>query len=85
MPQIVEIVNQLDANLGKKQKVFTYTLENADVKQVEEILRNLFQSANTRGTSSTQTDALSQRAQSNTQARGTSPTTMGGVGSAIRR
>jgi hypothetical protein len=55
------------------------------VKQVEEILRNLFQSANTRGTSSTQTDALSQRAQSNTQARGTSPTTMGGVGSAIRR
>lgn len=67
MPQIAEMVAQLDSSPGRKQKVFVYTMENASVVQVEGILKNLFQSSNNRSSTSTQTDALSARASSNTQ------------------
>ena len=70
MPAIAEIVAQLDASTARKQKVFVYTLENADVRQVEGVLKNLFQSSNARTTTSTQPDPLSTRASSNTQATG---------------
>jgi hypothetical protein len=43
MFQVAEIVAQLDASTARKQKVFVYTLENADVLQVESVLRDLFQ------------------------------------------
>ena len=65
---VEEIVTQLDANAAHKQKVFVYTLENGDVKQVEAILKNLFQSSNNRSSTSQQVDALSNRSSSNTQA-----------------
>lgn len=68
LTDIEEIVKQLDASSAHKQKVFVYTMENGDVKQVEAILKNLFQSSNTRSTTSQQVDALSTRASSNTQA-----------------
>jgi type II secretory pathway component GspD/PulD (secretin) len=71
LADIGEIVAQLDASSARKQKVFVYTMENGDVKQVEAILKNLFQSSNTRSTTSQQTDALSNRASSNSQATGT--------------
>jgi hypothetical protein len=45
-------------------------MENGDVKQVEAILKNLFQSSNTRSTTSQQVDPLTTRASSNTQATG---------------
>jgi type II secretory pathway component GspD/PulD (secretin) len=67
MNDVAEVVEQLDASSARKQKVFVYTMENADVKQVETVLRNLFPSSNQRTTTSNQTDALSQRAQSNAQ------------------
>ena len=67
MADIAEIVQQLDASAARKQKVFVYTMENADVKQVENVLRNLFPSSNQRTTTSNQVDALSQRAQNNAQ------------------
>ncbi len=73
MGDIAEIVEQLDASSSKKQKVFVYTMENADVKQVETVLRNLFPSSNQRSTSSTQSDPLAQRAQSNTQINSSAP------------
>ncbi|MBL9199388.1 MAG: hypothetical protein JNL39_02730, partial [Opitutaceae bacterium] len=38
MPAIAEIVAQLDSSSARKQKVFVYTMENADVKQVEAVL-----------------------------------------------
>jgi type II secretory pathway component GspD/PulD (secretin) len=69
LADIGEIITQLDASDSRKQKVFVYTLENGDVKQVEAVLKNLFQSSNTRSTT-TQADALTNRAQSNSQAQG---------------
>jgi len=65
---IGEMVSQLDANTAHKQKVFVYTMENGDVKQVETILRNLFQNSNSRVNTSQQVDPLTTRATSNTQA-----------------
>ena len=67
MPEISDIIAQLDSSPARKQKVFVYTLENADVKQVETVLKNLFQSTNSRASTSTQTDPLATRAANNSQ------------------
>jgi type II secretory pathway component GspD/PulD (secretin) len=71
MPEISDIIAQLDSSTARKQKVFVYTLENANVKQVETVLRNLFQSTNSRAATSTQADPLATRAANNSQ---TTPT-----------
>jgi type II secretory pathway component GspD/PulD (secretin) len=47
MPQIEEMIAQLDGSPAKKQKVFVYSLENADVQQVEQIVRNMFERTTT--------------------------------------
>jgi type II secretory pathway component GspD/PulD (secretin) len=52
MPQIAEMITQLDANPAKKQKVFVYSLENADVDSVQQVLQEMFQSQDTRTGSS---------------------------------
>ncbi|MSU48517.1 MAG: hypothetical protein EXS37_05390 [Opitutus sp.] len=65
---IGEIIAQLDSSDARKQKVFVYTMENGDVKQVEAILKNLFQSSNSRSTTSNQTDPLTTRSSTNSQA-----------------
>ncbi|MES2696166.1 MAG: secretin N-terminal domain-containing protein [Verrucomicrobiota bacterium] len=71
MPEIAEIVAQLDSSTARKQRVYVYTLENADVRQVETVLKNLFQSSTQRATTSTNTaDPLATRASSNTQTAG---------------
>lgn len=70
MPEIADMVAHLDASSARKQKVFVYTLENADVRQVENVLKNLFQSSNARQTTSNQPDPLTTRASSNTQTAG---------------
>lgn len=67
LQQIGEIIAQLDESGARKQKVFVYTLENADVGQVETVLKNLFESATTRSSASNQNDPLSNRANNNTQ------------------
>jgi type II secretory pathway component GspD/PulD (secretin) len=69
-----EIIEQLDSNDGRKQKVFVYTMENGDVKQVEAILKNLFPSSSARTTTSQQVDPLTTRASSNSQATGSNIT-----------
>ncbi|MEN9632083.1 MAG: putative ral secretion pathway protein [Verrucomicrobiota bacterium] len=71
---IGEVIGQLDSSDSRKQKVFVYTMENGDVKQVEAILKNLFQGSNTRSSTSTQTDPLTTRASSNSQATGSNIT-----------
>ena len=48
MGQIAQMITQLDSDPARKQKVFVYSLENADVQNVEEILRGLFESDTTR-------------------------------------
>jgi general secretion pathway protein D len=70
MPAIAEVISQLDSSASRKQKVFVYTLENADVRQVENVLRNLFQSSGARTPTSNQPDPLTTRASSNTQTSG---------------
>ncbi|MBL9189562.1 MAG: hypothetical protein JNK23_18930 [Opitutaceae bacterium] len=67
MPDITEMVAQLDSSSARKQKVFVYTMENANVKQVETILKNLFQSSTGRTTTNNQPDALTTRATQNAQ------------------
>jgi type II secretory pathway component GspD/PulD (secretin) len=54
LDQIARMIEQLDADPAKKQKVFVYSVENTDPAAVEEILRGLFESQNSRnsGTSS---------------------------------
>lgn len=47
MPQIAEMIAQLDSNPARKQKVFVYSLENADVLQVEQVLRGMFERTTT--------------------------------------
>ena len=68
------IVRQLDASTARKQKVFVYSLEHGDVKQVESVLRNLFQGSNVRTTGSQEVDPLSTRASANSQATGSNIT-----------
>jgi general secretion pathway protein D len=67
MPDIADMITQLDSSPARKQKVFVYTMENADVKQVESTLKNLFQSNSARTTNNNQPDALTSRATANAQ------------------
>jgi type II secretory pathway component GspD/PulD (secretin) len=62
MPQIAEMVAQLDSDPSKKKKVFVYDLENANVAEVETVLRELFEAENARNTANTQNNALQNRA-----------------------
>lgn len=65
MPQISQMITQLDSNPAKKQKVFVYDLENADPQQVQQVLKGLFentQSQNRRTTTgANQNSALTTR------------------------
>jgi len=77
MPQIEEMIKQLDVP-AKKQKVYVYSLENADVQQVEQILRDMFDRSGTSANrnSQNQNNALQNRSQLNQQGS----TTSGSVG-----
>ncbi|MDP6735621.1 MAG: secretin N-terminal domain-containing protein [Nitrospinaceae bacterium] len=46
MSQIALMVERLDENKAKQQKVFTYSLEHADVEGVSAILRSMFEQQN---------------------------------------
>lgn len=53
MDQLAVMIAQLDADPARKQKVFTFSVENTDPAQVEEILRGLFETQNTRNRAAT--------------------------------
>ncbi len=83
MNQIAQMIQQLDTSSSKKQQVFTYTLEHADVNNVQEILRAMFEGQNSRSArSQTQnnTSALTQRAGGFGAAGATQGTAGGGGG-----
>ena len=67
MPQIEEMVTQLDASPAKKQKVYIYSLENADAQQVQQVLQDMFQRNNTtmNRNNANQNSALMNRTQNN--------------------
>ncbi|RJP26502.1 MAG: hypothetical protein C4527_15180 [Candidatus Omnitrophota bacterium] len=70
MSQIAAMIQMLDANPAKKQKVYVYKLEYADVQNVEQILRGIFEnqtSASTARTTTNQnTSTLGNRTMTNT-------------------
>jgi type II secretory pathway component GspD/PulD (secretin) len=72
MPQIEQMITQLDASGAKKQKVFVYSLENADVQQVQEIVRDMFDRGSMSGNrnNANQNSALQNRSQQNQQNMG---------------
>src|SRR5205814_8344277 len=47
MPQIAEMIAQLDSSPARKQKVFVYDLQNADPQQVEQVVKGLFERTTT--------------------------------------
>ena len=73
MPQIKLMVESLDSDPAKKKKVRIYTVENASVDEVGAALKSVYETQNTRGTTTTtQNNALTTRqnqaAQNQTQA-----------------
>lgn len=63
MGTVEQLVNQLDSNTDKRQNVFVYNFEHADVNAAAEILRALFEGENTRTTQTqNQETALRNRA-----------------------
>jgi general secretion pathway protein D len=48
MPQIAGMIQELDADPAKKQKVFVFSLENTDPQTVQEVLQGLFPAQNNR-------------------------------------
>jgi general secretion pathway protein D len=89
MEQIENMVKDLDSDPAKKQKVYVYSLENADPQQVAQELQDLFQTTTTqsqRQTQQQQSDALSQRQTQGAQQITTSPnfTIGGGNSSGVR-
>ncbi|MGB0580266.1 MAG: secretin N-terminal domain-containing protein [Limisphaerales bacterium] len=63
IPTVEQLVKQLDSSSAKKQNVFVYNFEYADVNAAAEILRALFEGENTRNTTTqNQETALRNRA-----------------------
>ena len=87
MPHISTIIQQLDSNPAKKQKVYVYSLENADVQDVEQVLNDLFQSSNSRSSrssSSSQTSPLTTRSTTMQQQQSQSQSSFGSSSSSGR-
>jgi len=87
MPQIADMIAELDADKGRKEVVGFYDLQNADPQDVQAALEDLF-NRNTRRSSSSQNsrlgdnNPLTRRATQNTQA--TSGRTVRSTGAATR-
>ena len=67
MPEIAGIIAQLDSSSNKKQKVYIYPIENADVTQVEQAVRDMFERNNVQANrnNQNQTSALENRSRQN--------------------
>lgn len=64
MPQIENMIAQLDKSNAKRQKVYVYSIENADVQQVEQVVRDMFDRSNTQNRNQNmQNNALYNRSQ----------------------
>lgn len=46
MPQIAQMIDELDSDAARKQQVFVFPLENANVQDVENVLADMFQGNN---------------------------------------
>lgn len=79
MAQIKQMIQQLDSRSDKKQKVYVYKLEYADVENVAEILRNIFENQTYGSTNRSST--RSQNTNTNTLSNRTVPSSNTGTGS----
>lgn len=80
MPQIEKMIEELDVDPARKQKVFVYSLENANPQDIENVLADMFQSNNqisTRRTQNQNNNALNNRQLNTSRGLGTG---MGGGG-----
>ena len=80
MPQIAAMIAQLDSSDAKKRRVYVYSLQNAEVDQVQQVLQDMFErNSTTRNnrSSTTQNNALSNR--SRNQQYNTGATGFGGT------
>jgi len=92
MMTIAEMIGRLDASSDKKQKVFVVPLEHADVDNVADVLRGMFETGTTSGTGGRRTTTgtstssrLSQRVTQGASSANTSfDNTRGGGGSGGR-
>jgi type II secretory pathway component GspD/PulD (secretin) len=88
LQEVSNMILKLDADPARKQKVYVYSLENADANQVEQVLRDLFPSSMTTSQRSSQqqnSDALAQRQTSAAQSTTANSTfTIGTGNSGVR-
>lgn len=77
MQQIAKMIEELDADAGRKQKVFVFDLENTDPVQVQSVLQSLFPAGTSTGARSgaQTTSQLSRRANQGITTTGTRTTT----------
>jgi type II secretory pathway component GspD/PulD (secretin) len=86
MPEIAEMISQLDANKGRKEVVGYYDLRNADPQDVQAALQDLF-NRNTSMRNNNQNallgnnSPLTKRIQNNSQTSGTKSSSFGGSSS----
>ena len=70
MPEIESMIKQLDANRRGRQRVYVYNLENADVTQVEQVVRDMFDRSNQSRNNNQNRSALQNRIEQNVQNQG---------------
>jgi len=74
MPEIAKMIAQLDEDTSKKQSVYVFPLENAEVTDVLPVLQDMFNknttSKNNSSSSSQNSSALATRSQNNNQNQG---------------
>jgi hypothetical protein len=91
MPQIADMITELDSDKGRKEVVGFYDLQNADPQDVYNNLQDLFNRVNVRPTSSSAnpmigtTSPMYQREKANTQPTQQGATTSIGGGSGLGR
>jgi len=85
MPQIEKMITELDADAGRKQKVFVFDVENTDPLQVQSVLQSLFPANTTTGTraASQTTSQLSRRANQAVSGTTTGTRTTTGFGTGL--
>lgn len=85
MPQIANIIQELDADPAKKQQVYVFPVENADPAAIQEVLENLFPNQNINSGRASSTTRNSTRAGNQLNQRATSTqNNMGRSGSSSR-
>ncbi len=74
MPQIAQMIEELDVDPARKQKVFVFSLDNANVEDVEGVLADMFQGnsqISSRRTQNRNNNALNNRQQNTSRTQGT--------------